>query len=280
MALKQFNPTEMDPIDVMEDGAVGLKGMPANMGVFDDSGGMGVDQWAGYFGSIERLAARNNKTYFSFVDSAHLDDRTPKAYVDTMLNLATWEMDAYCYNRLDHLKEMRLQLQHILVHYKHPGLGDPNNFMWLDAFKLMLPVIVSEETLNALPEYAMGLASGLILQIKDLQDNIRYDRKVGSFRDYGLYKRIYLTGGEEEANKRSDANPDIHAPRFLRRVSEFCATESAGFREPHIESMLAKVVALREGIAQIMMGPRRGRGRGRSQGDSDMNSQDNGGIDA
>ena len=279
MALKQFNPTEMDPIDVMEEGAVGLKGMPSNMGIFDNSDGQGVDQWAGYFGSIERLAARNNQTYFSFVDSAHLDDRTPKAYVDTMLNLATWEMDAYCYNRLDHLKELRLQLQHILVYCKQPGLGDRTDFMWLDAFKLMLPVIVPEDTIKALP-HGRDLVESLIAQIGDLQDNIRYDRRVGSFRDYGLYKRIYLTAGQEEADRKSDANPDIHAPRFLRRVSEFCATESAGFREPHIESMLAKVVALREGIAQIMMGPRRGRGRGRSQGDSDMNSQDNGGIDA
>lgn len=272
-----FNPTEDDPTSAMERG-VGLGGMPNNYGQTDDDEQGGGDQWAGYFGAIERLALRDISSYMGFLASTKLATEEEKAYADAMMTLASEELSAPVLNRLDRLKLDRLRLSELLDYCGLERLDDDPHPLWLDEYKLLTPlpdIDLDEPDDDGEPvsDYLKSEFARLVKVIEATQESIRQDRAEGEFEDLGQFKRLYRIHGEgtfEEA-----ANRDLDAPFFLRRLSEFCAVRSSGRREVHIESMLAKMVAIDRDDHSVVqslrqrLGPRR-----RRDDDFDQDGQD------
>lgn len=243
-----FNPTEDDPTSTLERG-VGLAGMPANYGVTqDDDSDREGDAWAGYFQAIERLALRDTSSYMGFLASTKFETETEKAYADHMMTLASVELTAPDLNRLDRLKVDRLRLSEMLDYAGMDKLDDDPHPMWLDEYRLLTPLPDidldddDDEDEEPLSDYVKEEIKTLAANITAIQTSVRRDRAAGEFEDLGHFKRLYRTHGEDAYDVA--ANRDLDAPFFLRRLSEFCAVRASGRREVHVESMLAKVVAI------------------------------------
>ena len=244
MTTPVFNPTEDDPEAVL---GKGLAGMPPNYGASQDDEATEGDPWSGYFGAIERLTLRDSTSYMGFLSSTKLETEEEKAYADLMMQLAGVELSAPDLNRLDRLKVDRLRLAELLDYLGLGKLGDDPHPLWLDEYQLLTPLPeidlddVDDDD-EPVSDYLKSELRRLVSGIEELQETIRRDRALGEFEDLGHFKRLYRTHGEDSYAEA--ANRDLDAPFFLRRLSEFCAVRSSGRREVHIESMLAKVVAL------------------------------------
>ena len=272
-----FNPTADDPTSVLEKG---LAGMPANYGTTQDDEAVEGDQWAGYFGAIERLALRDTSSYMGFLSSTKLETEEEKAYADLMMTLASTEMSAPDLNRLDRLKVDRLRLAELMDYVGLGKLGDDPHPLWLDEYQLLTPLPEIDfddlgDDDEPVSDYLKSELNRLVSGIEELQETVRRDRALGEFEDLGQFKRLYRTHGEDAYTEA--ANRDLDAPFFLRRLSEFCAVRSSGRREIHVESMLAKVVAIDQkqnggGVVQSLR--QRLGGRRRYDDDADRQGQD------
>ena len=267
---RPLNPTEDDPTSALERG---LGGMPSNYGqTEDDDGDHEGDAWAGYFQAIERLALRDASSYMGFLSSTKLETDAEKAYADHMMTLASVELTAPDLNRLDRLKVDRLRLSEMLDYAGMDKLDDDPHPMWLDEYRLLTPLPEidlddDEDDEEPLSDYLKAEIRSLIAIITDVQESIRRDRALGEFEDLGQFKRLYRKHGEDTYDVA--ANSDLDAPFFLRRLSEFCAVRSSGRREVHVESMLAKVVAIDRKDGGVMSRVRRAFGGGRREDDRD-----------
>ena len=200
------------------------------------------DSFGAFFNFLMESGRVPPETLHSYIAMANLGSKSEFSdrmkLVDGWLRRGDWEFFAPVNLRYLRLRQVRLQLQHLLTHagYQNAMTDAEPPDDWSE-FEIMLPLPESIGHIEVM-EGVRGRLNITVNTIEAIQSSIEKDQSAGYFRDHSRLVEAFKAG-----TVLSFASIQADLPHFHRRALEFCSVSMQHTRLRHMQAMGARLLA-------------------------------------